>query len=415
LPDDVLEEMLPKAALEVSSGAFLVFGAILETFPDLLQEWADRVCVRIGQLTESLVGYSCRAVTRGIRFIGRGMARAEFPSPELLDCFFLNLQRIIDHGHSAELVGSAISAMSFLLKTFGLELLGPFVPQVIAILDSGLHGGLHSSGIDQVPQELHEALAELFDSIIRAAPESCGELIGELLPVVFELSQSESFANKLFALDVLSSYAEVAPGPGAAFLGGLLGLALAVAGDENGAGGFNTITKLVKSAPDLVRENVSQIIELVNRRLLAETQRKSTAAVLALDTSVACLGAVAMGLVGDDFPLAEYVPKILMAIPARIDKSQNLVMFQFLIWICNRPGVIAAFAQEILGPFVRLFAQPLTDIEHSGLNAATIEELRVFFANLLTTIPDALSICAALCSHNDSKISLLQLSVNRES
>jgi hypothetical protein len=114
-----------------------------------------------------------------------------------------------------------------------------------------------------------------------------------------------------------------------------------------------------------------------------------------------------MNVIGDQFPVPDYAPRVLALIPATEATAENPALFSFVLWMCDRPGVVQAFPAEFCGPFVRLFAQPESEIAASKIEPETLQQLRRVLARLVSVIPNGSEICAKICRNNAAKLSFL--------
>jgi hypothetical protein len=258
----------------------------------------------------------------------------------------------------------ALMAFAALISDLGLECLAVHVPPVIDLLQSGLQGVLPCLEQHEFSIDLHESFGEAIGAIVAAD----ASLFAPLLRPVLALAQDDDVNTKAFAISVLTDYATASSAPSEDFLRGLLQLALSVCADPGHTEGFAAIVGLVGVARDLVHEVLPSILQLITERLSPPRRQKSEHTHRIMEHCIACLGKLVIDIIGDDFPISDFVGRILPWMPATAEPSQNPLIMNFFMWIALRPGALEAYGVELCAVLVRLFGQSPADPAETGLD-----------------------------------------------
>jgi hypothetical protein len=206
-------------------------------------------------------------------------------------------------------------------------------------------------------------VARVLDSLLQADGAAA---FAPILPAVLEMAAGGS-AQKVFALQVLTSYAEAVAELDPPFLESVLQLALAVCEEELESDGFYAIKVFVDRARDVVVAHMGEVMDCINRRLDAPKKPRSSDGRRVMDCCVACLGKVVTKIIDDAFPVEEYVGKVLQWMPAGVDMAENNNFLTFFLWIAVRQGAMEAFGNELCGVFVRLFTMSERELGLCGI------------------------------------------------
>jgi hypothetical protein len=403
LTDAEADDLAPATIAQFAGSALILLGRIVQTYPQSLPDLIDAISGRIVELSSSLLPFSQKSVTRAISFISEGMKRGGVESPELVERFCATLQQLLERAQDAEAFGNAVDAANSLIEAFGLGPIAGFVDAFVELLQSAFAGALSCFPDGLVPA-VFASVARVIHSLLRA---DGGAAFAPLLPAILELAAGES-AQKVFALQVLTSYAEAIAELDTRFLESVLQLALGVCEEELESDGFYAIKVLVDRARDVVVAHMSEVMDCINRRLDAPKKPKSDDGRRVMDCCVACLGKVVTEIVDEAFPVEDYVGKVLQWIPAGVDMAENSDLLSFFLWIAVKHGAMEAFGTDLCAVMVRLFARSEEELGHCGIEAEMLQKLRLVFATMVRMLPGGMEVCAKLVEGSDKKLEYIQ-------
>jgi hypothetical protein len=403
LTDAETDDLAPTAMAQFAGSALILLGRIVQTYPQSLPQMADAIKGRIGELSASLLPFSHKSVTLAISFISEGMNDGGIESPELIECFCATLRQLLERAQDAGAFGNAVDAANSPIEAFGLGPIAGFVDAFLEVLQSAFAGAL-SCFPDELLPTAFACVARVLDSLLRA--DGAAE-VAPLLPAVLELAAGGS-AQRVFALQVLTSYAEVVAELGQPFIESVLQLALDICQEELESDGFYAIKVFVDRARDVVVAHMGEIMDCINRRLDAPKKARSDDGRRVMDCCVACLGKIVTEIVDEAFPVEEYVGKVLQWMPAGVDMAENSDLLSFFLWIAVRQGAMEAFGGELCGVMVRLFARSKEELGHCGIDPEMLQKLRLVFAAMVRMLPDGMEVCSKLVEGNEKKLEYIQ-------
>jgi hypothetical protein len=390
---DTEDITMPDKAMELAGGALMTLCDALSQQPALLEEWAPRIADRISQLTDSIIPFTHHSIAHAIIFLSAGLKKLNARPPELIDCFSVALRRLMDETREVQTFDWSLSAFAQLVRDLGIDCLAAHLPAVVDILQSGLQGLLPCLEGGAFSLDLRGSFSEAIDAIVTADHA----LFAPLLPHVLALAQGRDADLKEFAVSVLADYAAAARPVPPDFVHALFELALDVCAGPERSEGFVAIATLARAAPELAREFVPAIVQRISERISVARRPKSDGRIRALECAIACLGTVVIDLIGDGFPVGDYVGRVLPWIPAEFDSTQNEQLMTFFLWIANRPGALQQWGAELCGVLVRLFAQSPAHLAKCGIEEERLQELRAIFARIVRMIPRGEDVCVRFC------------------
>jgi hypothetical protein len=127
-----------------------------------------------------------------------------------------------------------------------------------------------------------------------------------------------------------------------------------------------------------------------------------------MDSAVACLGVVAMEVVGEEFPVADVAPLVLYWMPAGVNNEENEDLMRFFVWLAEREGLVAAYGEEMCRVCVKVFGQPQEKLAELGIGAETLEIVKAEFARIVAAVPVGMEVFEAICQGNKTKMGYVQ-------
>jgi hypothetical protein len=115
-----------------------------------------------------------------------------------------------------------------------------------------------------------------------------------------------------------------------------------------------------------------------------------------------------MNIVGDEFPIMNYMKRVLEFIPAGVDDDENADLISFVFWMLNKEGSVKEFGFDFLAVFVRLFWKSESELKDSSIDEDVLHALRLVFRRLVCTIPGGSDYCLGLCRKNQTRIELIR-------
>jgi hypothetical protein len=183
----------------------------------------------------------------------------------------------------------------------------------------------------------------------------------------------------------------------------VLRLAIDVCGCD--AEGFRAVKMLAK---EMTGEQVAHVVDVVHAKLVGARKHKSINARNVMDSAVACLGVVAMDIVRDEFPVADFAPLVLQWMPAGVNREENEDLMRFFAWMAGREAVVEACAEEMCRVCVRVFGQPQEKVAGLGIGAETLGRIRAEFARIIAAVPGGMVVVEAMCHGSEEKMGYVQ-------
>ncbi|OHS94995.1 hypothetical protein TRFO_10684 [Tritrichomonas foetus] len=411
-PDDIddagLQEMISEDSLNVAGGAFLVFASILGHFPQFLPQWISKALEIISFLSGSAVENSTHAACKGVSFIMEGMLECQMNEASIFESMYVNMRKVIEDAESYAIIGDAIEAIAALCHYCGIAPLGNFASElpndIIALLECN-HKAL--SGM-KLPQDLYKPISTLFFALFdKLSPEEISQLMNVVLPTILKFAESSSKKEKALALEILVNYAQHGNNPSQEFLPSLYNLAFNCASNDF-MQGFYAIQKLSTIAPQLLAQNTQQLLQLFSQKLTLK-KRKSMNHQMMIDNCVSALGAFAMNVMQDAFPIDQFGPLALDRMPPTVDVEETFMQYTFLLWMLPKGK---GFMNSFVGAFARLLSTPPNIFKAMSIPEDNLITLKTVFVKLLQVVPNAHEICAEAVKNDPVKLTLLQQSLS---
>lgn len=411
--DDMTETpVIDNDSFEISGGAFLVFSSILSKFPALYQGNFARAVNIIKVLSKSVIENSTRCVCAGVRYLMEQYNGEETEDTEdtedtsLIEEIYINLKIIIEKASSPEILGSAISAIAAVIDAAGIQSLGSHVTVLPDDIISILQLNLNCFYVDQeeLPECLYSPLIIFFGTIFNnLAKEDCQDFMKDIIPIIIELSE-KSNGEKAFSLDVMMNYAQCGFDADPDFFQKALELSIECINNCRSSG-FVALETLSALAPDLLKEHAENLLKLYAAKL-ADDNKAQLNYQLMMDDCVSSLGAFAMNILDNDFPLDQFGQIVLSKMPPKEDYQATMGCYNFLLWMI--PKGISFLKADFIAAFARLFSLQPFIFERMAIQPEYLNTYKQTFVKLLQMTPEAEEICSQAVDNDPAKVQLIQ-------
>jgi hypothetical protein len=316
---------------------------------------------------------------------------------------------ILDKTPDVEIASGCFDVLGALVRGFGVASIQPRLSDVLKKSLDGIQGHLNcQSENDQYIEELHMSLEVLIKGIIDSLKEDAPEVLKDYLPFLMSLSRSKSSKQmKNFGLSILGELVEFSGSKlGHEFLRCILDCAIVGLSKESRVAVF-VLNQFTSGAPDFLKSEMNRILQICHLKL-ALPARKAASRQEFLENVVATVAEIRRNVLGDDFPINEFLVPCLRKMPAKCDPSLNLEMFQFFLWLAGKSGMNPI--DEFTAAAVRLFA--LTSEEMGGLaetDENVLERVKECLILGLGKIGDAMEFVNRICEGDGFKIERIRV------
>ncbi|KAH0792910.1 hypothetical protein GPJ56_003174 [Histomonas meleagridis] len=408
-----LETFQSSASLEVAGGAFLVFSSIIEQFPQYLANCIEEYYNKFRILTDSVITQSNEKACKGLMFVCNAIKTLDFKVPVIINNFVISLLKMIEGTNSDNVLELAITSLAKLIISVDLQTLGQssiemIINLLIAILQCNLLPLYDDDEEEEkfLSDEFYAPVNYLIFSLIEILDQQTLTVIfTNVIPEVLRYAKSNDINNQTFSLEILEKYCEKALNITPDFLQSILQLSLNVI-QNNESIGFYCIKRFVTICPDLIKANLEQILQISSAKL-TEKKRKVSSKILAMcDNCVTAIGAIAMNILQDQFPLQQYMHILLEKMPAQVDEAENPDMFVLFFWILEKG--INEIVPDAIAVLARLFARSPQQLAETSLSPEVLQNLKIVLVKLLKQCQNGEEICRRALGNNKTKMRLLQ-------
>lgn len=417
--DDNLETPIVRDAFEIAGLAFMVYISLIRNNPELLPECFENIVQIISQNSKSVVDYTERSVCKAIEIIMQIVEETKFQSPHF-EQIYISLMLILTKTREISVYGDALTALASFIQVVGLEILGAYIQTLPDEIDNILQCNiplLQEDDQDRIaeiepnhqmklPSDLYQPLSFLLFAIFsRIGQENIQAFMGKIMPALTKYTESQSFNEKAFALDILMCYTKQFQAQDPAFLQNLYNLAISCAA-KNRVSGFLAIKGLSQFLPDLLKANAAQVLQLFGEIFTTEKKKGSKNSLQVTVTSVAAFGEFSRNVLSDEFPIEQFGHIVLSLIQPGEDLDETLESYNFLLWLL--PKGMPALINDFVGALAKLFAQPPKYYQHIGFPNDQLAQMKDVFGKLLSKVPNGEQVCSQALKNDPVKLRFLQ-------
>jgi len=410
--DDIDEKeadrmLIDANAMEFPGGALMVYSSIITTYPEFFNDNLQNMVDMISKMSDSVVGHSVQKSMRAIVIIFEGMMSFETFDTVQIDRIYSIIQRVIEQDKDITSVGDAFESLAAMICCIGVSRIPNYIDTIIDLADSALEINLPCINDDKFPIELHHSLKLLFRELLCAYKNEIPERIQKIIENrIIPMTNSNKSSDSLFAISIMAKYIEYSGSNITEnILQNLINRCIDIQMKQETDMGFFTIKTASECIPSLMTPFFEPIIQLFRSKLCSR-RKSSENYVKMIDNCVSAIGAFAMNVCPNDFPVSEFAVKCFENMPAALDIGENLTMIQFFFWLLDRVG--CTDAQLVCSVLVKLFSSSEYEMKEMGITQETLTKLRDMMIVLLSKIPNSMQFCQTVLKNNPSKLSSLQ-------
>lgn len=394
---------------KIAGASCLLYGNILMTYSDLLQQYIEDFLGTVSILTDSVLDFSISYAMRGLSYVIEAMGSVGFFDPEVIKKIMVNAHSAAESNNSDN-VACAIEVYAVCVCVFGLEHLGEEFGQIIDILDSvvRLNHACYDGNLE-IPEGSFGPVRQLFREIFavfdgKELPEEVTKMIDEAIIPLLDKSSEQA----AFSLGVLSRFVE-SQNVSDEFATNVLERALNTQLKFAIYEGFYFIKCLAIKKPEIIQNHADYIKQLFHTKL-TQKGKSASAYMMMKDNLVTCFGQIVMNIpnVYSDDELPLYFDRILDLMPANEDHREDASMLEFFFWIAQRYNV----PEKLAAVLIRFFAMPKEILVSTGIGEEQIGTIKLALNKLLQQIPNYEQFIMNVCKNDEIKIAHVSQMLN---
>ena len=168
---------------------------------------------------------------------------------------------------------------------------------------------------------------------------------------------------------------------------------------------LGALKQIATSKAAALEPHAQQIVDYIIHRL--QISESKTEEVQSLqDNCVSLLGKLIINLIGDGFPLQEYIGVITAAMPAQMDVEENPSILEFFFYIVEKVG--ENFPQEICGVLCRVFSDSEADLLEWFFTEENIVQLKALLQQYIQAVGNPTQFLSKIANGDQTKIANIQ-------
>lgn len=310
----------------------------------------------------------------------------------LIGIFVPALESIVD----PENIGAIFDVVCDLTSDFGVKSFFPFKDTVLQEVGLWLaKPGLNYS------ESLHENAARMLRELLDQMHEEAFEHVAPYVEIFNQYMTMGGDFQEL-ALQFFGDLIANCPSKlQADFITSVFNASVESVQNKKSTIALNVIKQIAKTAPQLIMENIQPLLELISQ-FLNPNMGKNSETMSLQDNSVSLLSAVAMNVLGDNFPFANFAQNALALMPAQYEVEENRDIIPFFFWMYQRVG--ANYQADFCAALVRLFVDDERDILDNFVSPEQLDQLKALFKQIIPSVGNIQQFVEATVGKNRTKL-----------
>lgn len=400
----------------IPSLALSVFSSIARHYPQILPDTIQRVMnefnIQIKNLAEDAIEENCRAISQ----ISPGISKSQL-SPEVKNSvasqFCKWMIDFINDLEDMDLVNEAIQTAEQIIDFLGVGLIGESNQlELINIIKKVLSGELKcQKGSTEYNKGFHDNFCTLVCQMVASYGQNAPTALGPIIPVFFNLATSKKAPYREIAIQVLGCFvqhsSENLPKNDKQNI-----YQFVINGiRKNSQHAAFALSQFTNNDGDIIMQSIDPLMKLIYEKL-SQNKKKAASYVAFIDNLVAAVGEVGRNVLKEQFPMQQFAPVCLCAMPAKVDPTVNLEMMYFYVWMAKVLELQPV--NEFAAVAIKLFMVPKSEIGGIAEDDSNIlQNVASILVNCLNLMgPNAAEFVSTICENDPYKIQRVQEAIN---
>lgn len=238
------------------------------------------------------------------------------------------------------------------------------VDRILKAVERAFKGeNLYQTEENEFIEELHQPAMNVIREIIAAKKDESVKIVSQLVPIFNKFVSSESSDMRDLILQFFGDLVYWANNAVDEELKrNTFILACSAIEKRNSAIGFGVIKQLAVKEPQLISGNIEDLLGLIKAQLEIKEDQPTEALQSIQDNAESALAMIAMKVMKDQFPVADFLHVALNRMPAQLEVEENNDHIDFFFWLYNltaNSDLQKENIQSFVAVPVRLFSDPI--------------------------------------------------------
>ncbi|KAH0789819.1 hypothetical protein GPJ56_006321 [Histomonas meleagridis] len=394
--DKISPYAIPALALSLLASISYEFPSILAP---IIGDVINEIQLQAKLASQDAMDITCKAMVYFIEAI----AKTDIDHSQIALIFSEIALNMIKTTNELETAGESFNVLAEIVRAFGAYSLGQNFNVLCEVLQDFFNGKLICQEDEfKYNEELFYPIVKMFNEMIASFGPKAPELLGKFVPVLLQMLESKKSDFISFAIQTLGQFVEdCATQLPVDILQKIF--QIAVTGlQRNNDECVYVLNQFTTGAPEFLKQYTGQLIQILFTKI-KQKHKKSVSYLSFLDNVVALIGEIRRNVLGDEFPIQQFLVPCLNHMPAVEDQTVNLDMMNFYVWLaektnCQPMDLFASVA-------IKLFAAPREEIGGIAEDDSGILQrvLQILF-NILKQLPNAEEFVTVVCNGDAIKV-----------
>ena len=404
--EDLAEDDAYNALLKKVSSSLRVLCIILRHYPPKIPQLTDEVfdCFRnianVSITQKCMLDFADSAIyfIQGLAQLGEKsehMATAQ----KLLEIVTSTLPCLVDN----QAIGKALEAVTEIICEFTVQILLENESMRSSVLET-VEKALEYD--EQYIETLHMNASLFLRELMDQMHDDAWDLISPFIQYYQELEESDNaeFNNLIiqFYGDLCGNCPAHVPDE---FVTKTIEYSLPSVINQNSTIALAALKQIATSKAAALEPHAQQIVDYIIHRLQIVDNKTEEIQSLQ-DNCVSLLGKLIINLIGDGFPLQEYIGLITAAMPAQMEVEENPSILEFFFYIVEKVG--QNFPQEICGVLCRIFSDSEDDLLGWFFTPENIDQLKSLLHQYIQKVGNPGDFIAKITNGDENKAANIQ-------
>ncbi|OHT05307.1 hypothetical protein TRFO_26923 [Tritrichomonas foetus] len=396
---------IPSLALKVLCSIIMRIPQIVESsLPQVLQA----IQIQIKNPNIDAMTSTCQAISLFARGISKtNIQGKEQLSSQLTSCV-LNL---VSESEEIDNAFEGIDTLAQIIEFLGANCIGQEnQQQLLNLIGAALNGKLKCQTTKDYIKEFHDALCDLINELIASLGPNAPQVFAPYMSTFVTLASHKKLVFRDFAIRILGQFVEHSSANVPPQLKeNILSFAIAGIRSDSQHAAF-ALNQFTNGDGPLIMPRINEVVPLLHQKI-SQKEKKAAAYISFIDNLVGAIGELRRNVLKDQFPVEQFAPFCLRAMPARQDPTTNLDMMTFYLWLAQ--VMQSQPANEFAAVAIKLFMQPTDDI--GGIaeeDTGVLQKVKQVMIGCLQQIPNAEAFISEVCENDPFKIQRVQSVIN---
>lgn len=374
---------------------------------NLISQIQNCIMIQTNSINQDCLDMACKAT---VQFI-ESLSKIESPSMEIANELLERVSNLITSATGIETLAECFTILGSLISTFKIPFVEANFTEIDKILEAFFDGKLKSLSLKEYDENFHPIFMNFMSELIDILGEKAPELLEKYFNRLLLLKSDKKAQIREFSLFILGFFVECgSQNISEDILNDILLFSINAVRAQNSPKAVYVINQYTSSCPNILRPYVQDILDLFLNKLTTRN-RKAINNVSLIDNIVATLGEMQRNIVGNDFPLQEFLIPCLKQMPAKEESDINLDMYLFYLWMARTTQMQPA--DEFASAALRLFVKPYDEVGHINSDPAYGQVANVL-RQLSQSTPGFEELCQNVCAGDQYKLARIYQVLNVE-